>query len=205
MIVYNVFSSSGYSLFKNKNIPPVINNKIIKANDKEITIKHALIKADVVTLSIGMNDLMYKLNIANEFDLYPQRKRYNSISYHKNRMKEIRGGSPYWMAPEILRKEEYSQNIDIWALGITCIELAEYEPPYSDFSTTDVIKQIIKCPPKGLTNPKKWSKEFNDFVKQCLILDKNRRPMSDELLKHDFITIIDKKNLNRKLIILNFL
>ena len=120
-------------------------------------------------------------------------------------MKEIRGGSPYWMAPEILRKEEYSQNIDIWALGITCIELAEYEPPYSDFSTTDVIKQIIKCPPKGLTNPKKWSKEFNDFVKQCLILDKNRRPMSDELLKHDFITIIDKKNLNRKLIILNFL
>ena len=120
--------------------------------------------------------------------------------YHKDKMKEIRGGSPYWMAPEILRKEEYSQNIDIWALGITCIELAEYEPPYSDFSTTDVIKQIIKCPPKGLTNPKKWSKEFNDFVKQCLILDKNRRPMSDELLKHDFITIIDKKNLNRKLI-----
>ena len=125
--------------------------------------------------------------------------------YHKDKMKEIRGGSPYWMAPEILRKEEYSQNIDIWALGITCIELAEYEPPYSDFSTTDVIKQIIKCPPKGLTNPKKWSKEFNDFVKQCLILDKNRRPMSDELLKHDFITMIDKKNLNRKLIILNFL
>ena len=125
--------------------------------------------------------------------------------YHKDKMKEIRGGSPYWMAPEILRKEEYSQNIDIWALGITCIELAEYEPPYSDFSTTDVIKQIIKCPPKGLTNPKKWSKEFNDFVKQCLILDKNRRPMSDELLKHDFITMIDKKNLNRKLIIVNFL
>ena len=29
--------------------------------------------------------------------------------------------------------------------------------------------------------------------------------MSDELLKHDFITMIDKKNLNRKLIILNFL
>ena len=125
--------------------------------------------------------------------------------YHKDKMKEIRGGSPYWMAPEILKKEEYNQNIDIWALGITCIELAEYEPPYSEFSTTDVIKQIIKYPPKGLTNPKKWSKEFNDFVKQCLILDKNRRPMSDELLKHDFITMLDKKNLNRKLIILNFL
>ena len=57
--------------------------------------------------------------------------------YHENKMKEIRGGSPYWMAPEILRKEEYTQNIDIWALGITCIELAEYEPPYSDFNSTE--------------------------------------------------------------------
>ena len=125
--------------------------------------------------------------------------------YHKNRMKEIRGGSPYWMAPEILKKEEYNQNIDIWALGITCIELAEFEPPYSEFSSTDVIQKIIMSPPQGLTNPKNWSKEFNDFVKQCLILDKNKRPMSCELLKHDFITMIDKKNMNRKLIILNFL
>ena len=125
--------------------------------------------------------------------------------YHKNRMKEIRGGSPYWMAPEILKKEEYNQNIDIWALGITCIELAEFEPPYSDFGSNEVIKQIIKSPPQGLSNPKKWSKEFNDFIRQCLLLDKNKRPMADELLKHDFITMIDKKNLNRKLIILNYL
>ena len=125
--------------------------------------------------------------------------------YHKNRMKEIRGGSPYWMAPEILKKEEYNQNIDIWALGITCIELAEFEPPYSELSSTDVIQKIIKFPPQGLTNPKIWSKEFNDFVRQCLILDKNKRPLSNELLKHDFITMIDKKNMNRKLIILNFL
>ena len=125
--------------------------------------------------------------------------------YHKNRMKEIRGGSPYWMAPEILKKEEYNQNIDIWALGITCIELAEFEPPYSDFGSNEVIKQIIKSPPQGLSKPKKWSKEFNDFIRQCLLLDKNKRPMADELLKHDFITMIDKKNLNRKLILLNYL
>ena len=125
--------------------------------------------------------------------------------YHKNRMKEIRGGSPYWMAPEILKKEEYTQNIDIWALGITCIELAEFEPPYSKFNSTDVIKQIIKSPPQGLSKPKKWSKEFNDFIKQCLMINKNKRPLADELLNHDFITMIDKKNLNRKLIILNYL
>ena len=125
--------------------------------------------------------------------------------YKKNQMKNLRGGSPYWMAPEILKKEEYGPNIDIWALGITCIEMAEYEPPYSKLSPNDVIKKIIKSPPKGLNNPKNWSKEFNEFVNLCLEIDKNKRPLSDELLKHDFITKIDKKKLNRKLIILQFL
>ena len=125
--------------------------------------------------------------------------------YIENGMKKFRGGSPYWMAPEILKKEEYNQNIDIWALGITCIELAEYEPPYSKYSPEEVLKIIIKNPPKGLTEPEKWSFEFNDFIKQCLELDKNKRPFSDQLLKHDFITNLDKKNLNRNLIIYNFL
>ena len=125
--------------------------------------------------------------------------------YIENGMKKFRGGSPYWMAPEILKKEEYNQNIDIWALGITCIELAEYEPPYSKYSPEDVLKKIIKNPPKGLNEPEKWSYEFNDFVKKCLEIDKNKRPFADELLKHDFIANLDKKNLNRNLIIYKFL
>ena len=125
--------------------------------------------------------------------------------YIENNMKKFRGGSPYWMAPEILKKEEYTQNIDIWALGITCIELAEYEPPYSKYSPDEVLKKIIKNPPKGLNNPDNWSYEFNDFVKKCLEIDKNKRPFSDELLKHEFITNLDKKNINRNLIIYKFL
>ena len=125
--------------------------------------------------------------------------------YIKNKMKKFRGGSPYWMAPEILKKEEYNQNVDIWALGITCIELAEYEPPFSKFNPEDVMKKIVKTPPKGLTKPLEWSIEFNDFISKCLTVDKNKRPFSEELLGHDFITMIDKKNLNRNLIIYKFL
>ena len=125
--------------------------------------------------------------------------------YHKNNMKHLRGGSPYWMAPEVLNKEEYDQTIDIWALGITCIELAENEPPYFKLSPKDVMKKIIKSPPKGLNDKSKWSSEFNDFVSKCLIINRFKRPNAEELLKHDFITMCDSKNLNRKLIILQFL
>ena len=126
-------------------------------------------------------------------------------AYHKNNMKHLRGGSPYWMAPEVLNREEYDQTIDIWALGITCIELAEHEPPYFKLSPKEVMKQIVKSPPKGLNNRTKWSKEFNNFVSSCLNIDRYRRPSAEELLKHDFITNIDKKKLNRKLLILQFL
>ena len=44
-------------------------NKEITIDDKKISIKHALIKADIVTISIGVNDLFYKFNIGNEFKM----------------------------------------------------------------------------------------------------------------------------------------
>lgn len=61
------FSKSGYRSIDLLN--DLNNNKKIKVDGKEITIKHALIKADIVTVSIGSNDLFYKLNVGNEFDM----------------------------------------------------------------------------------------------------------------------------------------
>lgn len=61
------FSKSGYRSIDILN--DLNSNKQIKVNNKKITIKNALIKADLVTLSIGANDLFYKLNIGTEFDL----------------------------------------------------------------------------------------------------------------------------------------
>ncbi|NLM62698.1 MAG: hypothetical protein GX190_00010 [Mollicutes bacterium] len=46
-------------------IRDIEDNKKIMIENKEQSIKNALIKADLVTLSIGMNDLYYKLNVAN--------------------------------------------------------------------------------------------------------------------------------------------
>ena len=125
--------------------------------------------------------------------------------YQKDLYPKNKAGSPYWMSPELINMQKYNKSIDIWALGITCIELAEYEPPYINYDKSEALEKIKKNPPKGLSSPKKWSFEFNNFVRSCLNINKYKRPNCQELLEHDFIKNLDKKKLNRKLIILQML
>jgi serine/threonine protein kinase len=96
-------------------------------------------------------------------------------------------GTPYWMSPEVIARSLYNKKTDIWSLGITAIEMAEGEPPYSHIHPVRAMFVIQKNPARTLTEPHKWSNEFNDFVKKCLTIDPKQRPTSKELLIHSFI------------------
>jgi serine/threonine protein kinase len=96
-------------------------------------------------------------------------------------------GSPYWMSPEVIARSEYDRKTDIWSLGITAIEMAESEPPYSHIHPIRAMFVIPKNPAQSLTEPEIWSSEFNDFVTRCLRINPNERPSSKELLLHPFI------------------
>ncbi|KAI9358082.1 kinase-like domain-containing protein [Pilaira anomala] len=49
-------------------------------------------------------------------------------------------GTPCWMAPEILLNQDYDTKVDLWSLGITCIELACGKPPFSEYDPLTVSK-----------------------------------------------------------------
>uniref|UniRef100_A0A674ARN6 Mitogen-activated protein kinase kinase kinase kinase n=1 Tax=Salmo trutta TaxID=8032 RepID=A0A674ARN6_SALTR len=109
-------------------------------------------------------------------------------------------GTPYWMAPEVAAVEKnggYNQLCDIWAVGITSIELAELQPPMFDLHPMRALFLMSKSsfqPPK-LKDKMKWSTSFHNFVKVSLTKNPKKRPTAEKLLSHLFI---DQTGLTRR-------
>ncbi|XP_065097168.1 mitogen-activated protein kinase kinase kinase kinase 3 isoform X7 [Paramisgurnus dabryanus] len=102
-------------------------------------------------------------------------------------------GTPYWMAPEVAaveRKGGYNHLCDIWAVGITAIELAELQPPMFDLHPMRALFLMTKSnfqPPK-LKDKVKWTNNFHNFVKLALTKNPKRRLPADKLLQHPFVS-----------------
>jgi len=117
----NEFAVSGYRSIDLKR--DIEDNKKITINDKEITLKNALIKADLVTLSIGANDFFYYLN-ANPINVYEQVN--ESLNDVENLFKLVR---------------EYCKE-DIIVVG--------YYTPFSEHENIDKMDTIVKFANKKL-------------------------------------------------------
>ncbi|CAK5024683.1 unnamed protein product [Meloidogyne enterolobii] len=96
-------------------------------------------------------------------------------------------GTPYWMAPEVADVENrggYGSEVDVWAVGITGIELAELKPPYFELPPIQVLHLMTKSNYKvpKLKDKKKWSPTFAQFIKACLTKNPKKRPSPGKLL-----------------------
>ncbi|XP_021710910.1 mitogen-activated protein kinase kinase kinase kinase 3 isoform X1 [Aedes aegypti] len=100
-------------------------------------------------------------------------------------------GTPYWMAPEVAaveRKGGYNHLCDIWACGITAIELAELQPPMFDLHPMRALFLMSKSgfKPPTLKDKDRWSPNFHSFLKVALTKNPKKRPTAERLLQHAF-------------------
>ncbi|CAL8362497.1 unnamed protein product [Merluccius merluccius] len=98
-------------------------------------------------------------------------------------------GTPYWMAPEVILamdEGQYDGKVDIWSLGITCIELAERKPPLFNMNAMSALYHIAQNESPTLLSSD-WTEYFRNFVDSCLQKLPQDRPNSEELLKHAFV------------------
>ena len=105
-------------------------------------------------------------------------------------------GTPYWMAPELLRRESHNTTAsDVYSFGIILYEIYSRRDPYEDEDPRQVLKevcdpQINKRPPV----PKSMPPVISSIMHDCLVATADERPTFEELsnrLKRFDVAIVE--------------
>ncbi|KAI6646347.1 Serine/threonine-protein kinase PAK mbt [Oopsacas minuta] len=139
---------------------------------------HRDIKSDSILLDnegrVKLSDFGYcaRIKVSD-----PQRSRRKSLV-----------GTPYWMAPEVILRQPYGTEVDIWSLGIMLIEMMEGEPPHFRETQSVAMGLVVTNPSPVLANQERYSSQLTDFISHLLVKDPRLRSNARDLLSHPFLT-----------------
>lgn len=96
-----------------------------------------------------------------------------------------RTGNPNYMAPEIVRRLQTDQRVDVFAFGVTAYEILTNQLPWSRGAKGDVAMMHASTPPVEIT---KYRPQINHVlaraIMRCIEQDKEKRcPSMDAFLK----------------------
>ncbi|KAG5502974.1 hypothetical protein JKF63_04747 [Porcisia hertigi] len=94
-------------------------------------------------------------------------------------------GSPFYVAPDVLRQREYTSAVDFWSFGILLYRMLCGRTPFNGRSMTEVFDNILYSDlsfPSGVT----VSPEAKDLISRLLMKDPNRRIKGPEVKSHPY-------------------
>lgn len=112
-------------------------------------------------------------------------------------------GSPDYMAPEVLKGEEYDFTVDYWSLGCMLFEALSGYPPFAGATVDETWHnlrhwdKVLKKPkfedPNYFLSPRTW-----DLIQRCVNSKKNRFRNINEIYKHVYFAEVDWSKLREQ-------
>ncbi|XP_066332984.1 calcium-dependent protein kinase 17-like isoform X4 [Miscanthus floridulus] len=98
-------------------------------------------------------------------------------------------GSPYYVAPEVLKKH-YGCEVDVWSAGVIIYILLSGVPPFWDESEQGIFEQVLNGDLDFSSDP--WpsiSESAKDLVRKMLNCDPRKRLIAHEDLCHPWVCV----------------
>ena len=105
-------------------------------------------------------------------------------------------GTPWFMAPEVVKSIGHGTAADIWSLGCSMIQLTTGRPPFHDCSGPMPCMYQIGVNPQRVLEyiPKTISEDLHQLMTWCLQDDPSKRPSAAALLRHQFFSCEDSSD-----------
>lgn len=94
------------------------------------------------------------------------------------------GGTPEWMAPELLRQDAFDEQSDIYSFGVILWELLMCEKPWKDDHPMQIVFKVgsrgekLQSPP-----PDVCTTNIRDLILKCFSEDPESRPRAPEIVE----------------------
>jgi hypothetical protein len=97
-------------------------------------------------------------------------------------------GTPYWMAPEVIKADRYDTRCDVWSVGVVLWEMVEGEPPRVEFPPLRAITLTATLGLPALKDASALSHELKSFLHWATEMDAEKRPSAEMLAMSDFLS-----------------
>jgi len=108
-------------------------------------------------------------------------------------------GTPDYVAPEVLKGQNYDNSVDVWSVGVICYILLCGFPPFYGNNDQQIFEKIMKAK-YDFPSPD-WddiSDDAKEFIQAILVLDPSDRPTAADCLQAPWIVSqAPSKNLGR--------